>query len=81
MGAPTSLTGKADPDDPVVLIGTPSEIGWDAMGKMEFRDELHIQQALAIMEISGDRIKEDEELFALTEKTRVVVIGQTSVLI
>lgn len=80
LGAVTSMTGRADPNDPVVLIGQPSDLGWDAMGKMTFRDELHIQQALAIMETGGQRIKEDEDLFALVDLTKVVVVGQTTVL-
>lgn len=75
------MTGRANPNDPVVLIGAPSDLEWDAMGKMIFRDELHVQQALAIMDTSGERIKEDEDLFALVDKTMVVVIGQTTVLI
>lgn len=82
LGAVTSMTGRADPNDPVVVIGVPSELGWDAVGTMIFRDELHLQQALAIMETGGgERIKEDEDLFALVDKTKVVVMGQTTVLI
>ncbi|USP75498.1 uncharacterized protein yc1106_02772 [Curvularia clavata] len=82
LGAVTSMTGRAEPNDPVVLIGVPSSLEWDAMGKMIFRDELHLQQALAIMESGGgERIKEDEDLFALVDQTKVVVVGQTTVLI
>lgn len=57
-------------------------MNWDAMGEMVFYDELHVQQCLALMnEPDGQRIKEDEELFALTEKTLVVIVGEKSVMI
>lgn len=39
MGAPTSSTKRAPPDAPVLLVGAPEELGWDAVGEMVFRDE------------------------------------------
>ncbi|KAI4941653.1 hypothetical protein J4E91_010526 [Alternaria rosae] len=74
LGAVTSSRAKADPDAPVVLVGSPQDMDWDAVGEMVFRDELHIQQCLSIMNgPGGQRIKEDEETIAIPEKTRVVL--------
>ncbi|KAG9195393.1 hypothetical protein G6011_00514 [Alternaria panax] len=79
LGAVTSSRGRADPDAPVVLIGSPKDVDWDAMGEMVFRDELHVQQCLAVMNgPGGQRIKEDEETIAITEKTRVILMGEES---
>lgn len=76
LGAVTSSRGKADPDAPVVLVGSPQDMDWDAIGEMVFRDALHIQQCMSIMNgPGGQRIKEDEETIAITEKTRVILMG------
>ncbi|EMD93795.1 hypothetical protein COCC4DRAFT_65991 [Bipolaris maydis ATCC 48331] len=81
LGAVTSMTGRAAPDDPVVLIGEPKELGWDAVSEMTFRDELHIQQCLSVMDGSGgERIKEDEDMFAVLEKTKAIIMTEKSVL-
>jgi hypothetical protein len=47
LGASSSSRKHADPAAPVVLVGAPAEIGWDMMGEMIFRDELHLQQCYA----------------------------------
>jgi len=39
LGAPTSSTKRAPADAPVVLVGAPEDLGWDALGEMVFRDE------------------------------------------
>lgn len=76
LGAPTSTQKKANPDAPVVLIGEPSDLEWDAMSELMFRDELHVQQCLAILNSpDGQRLKEDEERFTVPEKLRVVLMG------
>ncbi len=82
MGAVTSSRARADPDAPVVLIGSPQDVDWDAIGEMVFRDELHLQQCLSVMNgPGGQRIKEDEETIAITEKTRVILLnGETTLM-
>jgi hypothetical protein len=55
LGAVTSSRGRADPDAPVVLVGSPKDVDWDAIGEMVFRDELHVQQCLAVMNGPGGR--------------------------
>jgi hypothetical protein len=81
LGAVTSRTGRADPDAPVVIVGSPQEMDWDALGEMIFRDELHIQQCLSMMNgPEGQRIKDDEETIAIPEKTRVILMGGDSLM-
>lgn len=78
LGANTASKKRAPPDAPVVLVGSPSDLGWDAMGEMVFRDELHVQQGLGtINSPDGQRVKEDEEVFTLTDKLRVVLMGES----
>jgi len=75
LGAPTSTQKRADPDAPVVLVGEPSDLEWDAMSELLFRDELHVQQCLAMLDSpDGQRLKEDEEKFTVPEKLRVVLM-------
>ncbi|KAH9871155.1 hypothetical protein J1614_006730 [Plenodomus biglobosus] len=77
LGATTSSRKRASADAPVVLVGSPDELEWDAMGELIFRDELHIQQGLAsINNPIGQKIKEDEEVFTLTDKLRAVLVGE-----
>jgi hypothetical protein len=82
LGAVTSSTGRADPNGPVVLVGQPSDVEWDCLGEMVFRDELHVQQGMAaINSPKGQEAKEDEEVFTVPEKLRVVLIGGGSELL
>lgn len=39
LGAPIASRNRAHADTPVVLVGSPDDLGWDAMGEMIFRDE------------------------------------------
>jgi hypothetical protein len=79
LGAVTSSTGRADPNGPVVLVGQPSDMEWDCMGEMVFRDELHVQQGMAaINSPQGQEAKEDEEVFTDPEKLRVVLVSVSS---
>ncbi|EDU48054.1 EthD domain containing protein [Pyrenophora tritici-repentis] len=76
LGAPTSTQKRADPDAPVVLVGEPSDLEWDAMSEFTFRDELHVQQCLSILNSpDGQRLTDDEEKFTVPEKLRVVLMG------
>ncbi|KAF2127785.1 hypothetical protein P153DRAFT_387519 [Dothidotthia symphoricarpi CBS 119687] len=72
---------KNDPTAPVLIIGTPSELEWDVVGEMVFKDMLHLQQALAVINTpEGQKIKDDEERFTDAGKFQVVVMGATTVL-
>jgi len=39
LGAPIASKKRAHPDAPVLLVGSPDDLGWDAMAEMIFRDE------------------------------------------
>jgi hypothetical protein len=82
LGAVTSSRGRAEPDAPVVLVGSPTDVQWDCIGEMVFRDELHVQQGMAAMNSQdGQRAKEDEEIFTIPEKLRVVLLDESSILV
>ncbi len=71
LGATTSTRKAAEPDDPVLLVGAPNDLDWDCVGEMVFRDELHLQQGLAMInKPESQRLKDDEELFAVQNKLR-----------
>lgn len=77
LGATMSSKSRADGDAPVVLLGSPQEVDWDAYGEMVFRDELHLQQALALLDTpGGQRVREDEANFSISDKLRVVLMGR-----
>lgn len=72
---------KTDPDAPVLLVGSLSEHDWDLTAEMVFKDMLHLQQALAVMNSpEAQKIKDDEELFTQADKLRVVVMGEATIL-
>jgi hypothetical protein len=80
LGAATASKTRNPPDAPVVLVGSPSDLTWDAMCEMTFQDELQLQQCLAIANSEeGQPIKEDEERFSQPDQLRVVLMGQSSV--
>lgn len=76
LGATLSSRSRIAGDAPVVLVGTPADINWDAHGEMVFKDMLHLQQGLAMMETpGGQRIKEDEYNFTDPDALVVVLMG------
>ncbi|KAF2818870.1 hypothetical protein CC86DRAFT_460804 [Ophiobolus disseminans] len=78
LGAPAASKKSADPTAPVVLVGSPSEITWDLMAELEFRDELHLQQGLAMMNAAeGQRMRDDEENFTLPHQLRIILMEET----
>jgi hypothetical protein len=56
LGAPSASRRHGDPTSPVVLVGSPDQLGWDMMGEMIFRDELHLQQCYATINRSVNLI-------------------------
>ena len=80
LGATTSTKKNAEPDAPVLLVGLPSELGWDCIGEMVFRDELHAQQGLATVNTpEAQRLKEDEDVFAMPNQLRAVLMSEAKV--
>jgi hypothetical protein len=80
LGASSGATKKhADPMAPVVLVGNPSEVGWDMMAELIFRDELHLQQCYATMNSDdGQIMKDDEDNFTLPHLLKVVLMSETT---
>ncbi|KAH7385484.1 EthD domain-containing protein [Phaeosphaeria sp. MPI-PUGE-AT-0046c] len=79
LGAPSASKKHGNPESPVVLVGTPEELGWDLMAEMIFRDELHMQQCYAtINTLDGQRMKDDEENFTETSQLKVVLVGEST---
>ncbi|KAH7072071.1 EthD domain-containing protein, partial [Paraphoma chrysanthemicola] len=76
LGAPGASRKNCDPEDPVMLVGSPKTLEWDMMGEMIFRDELHLQQCLAIVNsMEGQKIKDDEENFTVPHLLKVALMG------
>lgn len=79
LGAPSASKKHGNPASPVVLVGTPEELGWDLLVEMIFRDELHLQQCYAaINTLNGQRMKDDEENFTETSQLKVVLMGENT---
>lgn len=79
LGAPSASKKTGDHASPVVLVGTPEELGWDLLAEMIFRDELHLQQCYAtINSLDGQRMKDDEENFTETSQLKVVLMSENT---
>lgn len=75
FGATMASKSRNPPEAPVVLVGSPSDLGWDCMCEMVFRDELQFHQAYAIINSeAGQVVKEEEERFSEIESMRVVLM-------
>ena len=80
LGATTASKARNPPEAPVVLVGSPGDLNWDAMCEMTFQDELQLQQCLAIANSSeGQAVKEEEERFSQPDELRVVLMGQSAI--
>lgn len=75
FGATMSSKYRNPADAPVVLVGSPSDVAWDCMCEMVFRDDLQLQQAYALINSeAGQPVKEEEERFTDMEGMRVVLM-------
>ncbi|KAF3052383.1 hypothetical protein E8E11_011296 [Didymella keratinophila] len=62
---------------PVLLVGYPKDLGWDAMVEMSFKDDLHLMQGYAATNSAeGQRIRDAEEEFTMPEAMKVVLMGR-----
>lgn len=81
LGAHLSSKHRNHPDAPVLLIGHPKDPCWDAMVEMSFKDDLHLMQGYAAVNSEeGQRVKDAEEDFTVTEAMKVVVMDQNVVM-
>jgi hypothetical protein len=79
LGAPSASRKTGNPASPVVLVGSPEDLGWDLLAEMVFRDELHMQQCYAaINTLNGQKMKDDEENFTETSQLKVVLMSENT---
>jgi hypothetical protein len=81
LGATLTSKYRNDPDMPVLLVGYPKDLGWDAMVEMTFKDDLHLMQSYAATNSAeGQRIRDAEEEFTMPEAMKVVLIDRTFIM-
>ncbi|KAJ4357027.1 hypothetical protein N0V95_002833 [Ascochyta clinopodiicola] len=77
MGATLASKYKNTPDAPVLLVGYPKDLGWDAMVEMSFEDDLHLMQGYAATNSAeGQRIRDAEEEFTVPDAMKVVLMDR-----
>lgn len=80
LGAPSASRKTGNPASPVVLVGSPEDLGWDLLAEMVYRDELHMQQCYALINsLDGQRMKDDEENFTETSQLKVVLMSENTI--
>ncbi len=80
LGANLSSKYRNHPDAPVLLIGHPKDLGWDAIVEMSFKDDLHLMQGYAaVNSAEGQRVKDAEDDFTVIEAMKVVLMDQNVV--
>jgi hypothetical protein len=80
LGAILASKYRNDKDAPVLLVGYPKDLGWDAMVEMSFKDDLHLMQGYAATNsAAGQRIRDAEEEFTVPDLMKVVLMGRTVV--
>jgi len=77
LGATLASKYRNDEDAPVLLVGCPKDVGWDAMVEMSFKDDLHLMQGYAATNSAeGQRIRDAEEEFTVPEAVKVVLMDR-----
>lgn len=79
LGATLASKYRNDDNAPVLLVGYPKDLGWDAMVEMSFKDGLHLTQGYAATNSAeGQRIRDAEEKFIIPEAMKVVLMDRVS---
>lgn len=77
LGATLASKYNNDPHLPVLLVGYPRDLGWDAMVEMSFKDDLHLMQGYAATNSAeGQRIRDAEEEFTVPDEMKVVLMDR-----
>ncbi|KAF1927001.1 uncharacterized protein M421DRAFT_6558 [Didymella exigua CBS 183.55] len=77
LGATLASKHRNDENAPVVLVGYPKDLGWDAMVEMSFKDDLHLMQCYAASNSAeAQRMKDAEEEFTIPEVMKVVLMDR-----
>lgn len=78
LGATLAAKHRNDPNAPVLLVGYPKDLGWDAMVEMSFEDDLHLMQGYAATNLAGgQRLRDVEEEFTVPDAMKVVLMDRT----
>lgn len=78
LGATLASKYRNDPNELVLLVGYPKDLGWDAMMEMSFEDDLPLMQGYAATNSAeGQRIRDAEEEFTVPEAMEVVLMDRT----
>jgi hypothetical protein len=79
LGAALASKHRNDENAPVLLVGYPKDLGWDAMVEMSFKDDLHLMQGYAATNSAeGQRLRDAEEEFTVPEAMKVVLMDRVS---
>jgi hypothetical protein len=77
LGATLASKYRNDENAPVLLVGYPKDLGWDAMVEMSFKDDLHLMQGYAATNSAeGQRIRDAEEEFTVPDAMKVVLMDR-----
>ncbi|KAF1361564.1 hypothetical protein EJ07DRAFT_164586 [Lizonia empirigonia] len=80
LGATLASKHRNDSDAPVLLVGYPRDLGWDAMIEMSFKDDLHLMQGYAATNSAeGQRIRDAEEEFTVPDQLKAVLMDRAVV--
>ncbi|KZM21563.1 uncharacterized protein EKO05_0000750 [Ascochyta rabiei] len=80
LGATLASKYRNNPDAPVLLVGYPKDLGWDAMVEMSFKDDLHLMQGYAATNSAeGQRLRDAEEDFTVPDAMKVVLMDRITV--
>lgn len=81
LGATLASKYRNDPNAPVLLVGYPKDLGWDAMVEMCFKDDLHLMQCYAATNSEeGQRIRDAEEEFTVPDAMKVVLMDRATMM-
>jgi hypothetical protein len=73
--------GKVPDDTLVVALGDPKDpdVQWDAVSEWRFKDELSLMQAAGLLHegISSGDLADEEAKWCQSEKTKIVLLGES----
>ncbi|KAJ8111865.1 hypothetical protein OPT61_g5637 [Boeremia exigua] len=79
LGAKLASKYRNHPDAPVLLVGHPKDLGWDAMMELSFKDDLHLMQGYAVVNgEEGQRVHDSEAEFTVPEAMKVVLMERNT---
>lgn len=78
--APADGSGSGATDAPWVVMGDASEVTWDSMAILTFKDDEHFNKAMQLLsdEEMAAKLAADEENFVDRSKLKAVIIGEVS---